>query len=594
VIKARTLLLPAAALAFAWAFVAAITGGIDAHFAGVAIRARGAFRPLLAGFVLLAAYAALNRDAFARTADRIAQFIARAALPIAVATSLLLGALTIVYGSFTAGGSDSYGYVSEAYGWLRGELPKPIPIPYTLSFPSSDMIQIPLGYHEGPQPHTMVPTYAVGLPLLMAAAAVAGECGPFLVTPISAVLLVWCTFLLARRMAGPATGAVAAVVIATAPVVLFQAMAPMSDVPAGACWTAALVVSLGSAPLAAGIFTAIGLLIRPNILPLVLVPFVAVATGASGRRRWASAALFAAPVALTALFIAAVNTTWYGSPGGSGYGNTRDLYSAGNIWPNIKLYAAWFWQSESPWAIVGVLALVPRLRPKFVDVRALALSVAAILVTLGCYLAYSTFDVWWYLRFLLPAAGAAAALIAVGVVALARAVPAPWGRLAACITLTALASAGVTFASRANVFGGLRDSERHYIEVGEFISSALPANAAIFAIQHSGSLRFYGGRMTLRFDWIDKGWESRAAGEIERIGLHPYLVVDDFELPQVRAVFGFPESERLPYPVVARMRELGGTTVFDLGSRPPLTAPVALEPGNARRCSGPGLTLRVK
>jgi len=578
---------------FVWALVAAFTGGIDAHIAGVAIRARGAYRPLLAGFALLAAHAALNRDAFARSADRVAQRLAAAAVPIAIAASLLVGVLTVVYGSFTAGGSDSYGYVSEAYGWLRGELPKPIPIPYTLPFPNSDMMQIPLGYHEGPRPHTMVPTYAVGLPLLMAGAALAGECGPFLVTPICAVLLVWCTFLLAKRTAGPATGAVAAIVIATTPVVLFQAMAPMSDVPAGACWTAALVAALDSAPLAAGSFTAIGLLIRPNILPLVLVPFVAIGTGASGRRRWASAALFAVPVALAALFIAAVNTTWYGSPGGSGYGNTRDLYSVGNIWPNIKLYTAWFWQSESPWAIVGILAFVPRVRPS-ADTRTLAVSVAAILVTLACYLPYSTFDVWWYLRFLLPAAGAAATLIAVGLVALARAVPAPWGRLAACITLTALSSAGVTFASGANVFGGLRDSERHYIEVGEFVSSALPANAAIFAIQHSGSLRFYGGRMTLRFDWIDKGSEGHAAAEVEGVGLHPYLVVDDFELPQARVVFGFAEGERLPYPVVARMRELGGTTVFDLGSSAAVSAPVALEPGNARRCSGPGVPLRLK
>jgi hypothetical protein len=59
-------------------------------------------------------------------------------------------------------------------------------------------------------------------------------------------------------------------------------------------------------------------------------------------------------------------------------------------------------------------------------------------------------------------------------------------------------------------------------------------------------------------------------------------------------VFGFAEGERLPYPVVARMRELGGTTVFDLASGAPISAPVALEPGNARRCSGPGVPLRVK
>src|SRR5262249_29830537 len=159
---------------------------------------------------------------------------------------------------------------------------------------------------------------------------------------------------------------------------------------------------------------------------------------------------------------------------------------------------------------------------------------------LAAYLAYGTFEVWLYLRFLLPAGGAAATLIGVGSVTVARAVPTPWGRLAAAATLAALVATTVSFAWRASVFGGLRDGERRYIEVGEFVARALPANAAIFAVQHSGSLRFYGARMTLRFDRIEQGSEARVAAEVERAGLHPYLVADDFELPQVRSKFALP------------------------------------------------------
>jgi hypothetical protein len=194
----------------------------------------------------------------------------------------------------------------------------------------------------------------------------------------------------------------------------------------------------------------------------------------------------------------------------------------------------------------------------------------------------------------MPAAGAMATLIAIGVVALTDVLPTPWGRLAASATLVGLVTATMTFASRQPTFGPFRDSEGRYIEIGEFVSQSLPPNAAILAIQHSGSLRFYGGRMTLRFDWIENGAERHAAADLERIGLHPYLVLDDFEQPQFRSQFGVPPGNRLPFPVVARMRELGGTTVYDLASHPLASSPVALEPGHARRCSGPEAPLRIR
>src|SRR6185503_3124035 len=123
------------------------------------------------------------------------------------------------------------------------------------------------------------------------------------------------------------------------------------------------------------------------------------------------------------------------------------------------------------------------------------IAVLMILVTLACYLAYLRFDVWWFLRFLLPAAGAAATLIAVGAITLARVVPRPWGLFAAIATLAMLAVSTVPFAAREGVFGGIQALERRYVDAGEFVARRLPGNAVVFAAQHSGSVRFYGGRM---------------------------------------------------------------------------------------------------
>src|SRR5262249_56235029 len=100
------------------------------------------------------------------------------------------------------------------------------------------------GYRLGPLPHTMLPTYPPGLPALMALATVAGVCGPFLVVPACGGLLVWCTFVLGRRAAGPLAGVLAALVVGASPVLLMLSPSPITDVPSGAFWTAALAAAL--------------------------------------------------------------------------------------------------------------------------------------------------------------------------------------------------------------------------------------------------------------------------------------------------------------------------------------------------------------
>ena len=143
----------------------------------------------------------------------------------------------LYFGTFTAAGADAYGYMSQAYGWARGELPGPPRVALALPLRESDALQMPLGYRGGREPHSMVPTYAPGMPLLMAVFLVFGACGPYLVVPATAALLVWAVFVWARRTIGSTGALLAAVVVTVTPVVLWQAILPMSDVPAGAAWT---------------------------------------------------------------------------------------------------------------------------------------------------------------------------------------------------------------------------------------------------------------------------------------------------------------------------------------------------------------------
>ena len=74
--------------------------------------------------------------------------------------------------------------------------------------------------------------------------------------------------------------------------------------------------------------------------------------------------------------------------------------------------------------------------------------------------------------------------------------------------------------------------------------------------------------------------------ELERLGLHPYMVIEDWEMPQMRDWFGLAPDAPAPWPLVARMREPVGVSVLDMSSQPAAgTVPAALEPGGTPLCS---------
>jgi hypothetical protein len=585
----RRLLLILAGISFAWGVVVILTGGVDWRIAGVAVRSRAPDRPFIIGITLLLAQAIAYRQAFARDAARVTDAVRPLVPAFALGVAAALAAYAAYFGWFTASGSDAYGYVSQAYLWASGALPSAQPIPIEVPWPSGDVSLAPLGYRPGPQPHTIVPTYAPGLPLIMAAASVAGACGPFLVVPAFAAAAVWGAFVLGRRTSGAAAGLLAAALVATSPTMLFMALAPMSDVPAAALWTAAACAALGTRRRDAvwcGVFSAAGLLVRPNLPVVPVVFFVHLALTSSGRERAIRPVIYAIPVAVVVAIVALLNATWYGSPLNSGYGSTAEIFSASSILPNLSRYPVWLWQSQSPFVLLALLPLVPPFS-RFANRAAVRLCAALFLVTLFSYLVYFSFEEWWYLRFLLPAIPALMVLLASGLVALRRHIGDPWGGIVAIAATLVMVLLTTRFTYGHVGPAGIQGGERRYAEVGAFVSRTLPPNAIVLAVQESGSVRFYGGRMTIRWDLIDRDWTARAPAELERLGLHPYLVIEDFELPQFRDWFGLPAGSRLPWPLVARMRERGGVSVHDLAAQPGTIAPVSLEPGGTPRCAGP-------
>ncbi len=137
------------------------------------------------------------------------------------------------------------------------------------------------------------------------------------------------------------------------------------------------------------------------------------------------------------------------------------------------------------------------------------------------------------------------------------------------------------------MFGPFQRSEHRYADFGNFIVAQLPPDAIFFAMQHGGSIRYYAGRHTLRYDLLDSGTAPRAITAVEELGLHPYLAIEDGELDLVRKSFGLPAGAPLPWPHIARMHALGGLSIYDLATHPSKVGPIPIEPGQAPPYSAP-------
>src|SRR4051812_21702882 len=109
-----------------------LSGGLSVSVAGLSIRARDPWRAVIVAIVLIVIDIAVNRRAWTVATDRVAARVARWSAAAACVVALLLAVHGLAFGSFTAGGSDSYRYVSQAYGLARGGLsgpPPPAPAP---------------------------------------------------------------------------------------------------------------------------------------------------------------------------------------------------------------------------------------------------------------------------------------------------------------------------------------------------------------------------------------------------------------------------------------------------------------------------------
>jgi hypothetical protein len=396
---------------------------------------------------------------------------------------------------------------------------------------------------------------------------VLGPCAQYFVVPLLAGLTVWLAFLLGRRLTGRASiGVSAALVLSTSNPFVFSLLWPMSDVPASAAWTLALVLALPGTSLAgllAGLASSAAVLIRPNLVPLGLVIGVALLSRAVRDRRVSARALkpalaFACGMLPGVAAVALVNHHLYGSPFLSGYGSPGELYALGGLGRNARNYLGWILDSGSAYVLLGMLAILgpwPRtVAPPASHVPLRVLFGGFIVVMWLSYLFYSPFDAWWYLRFLLPVWPLALDLL-------------KRLRLPGAEALVVILAFGLFLHGQRGVVGGgmpgLRQLENRYAAAGDHVRRTTEPDAIVLAMQHSGSVRYYGGRQSVRYDLLDPAWLDRGAQSLAARGYHVLALLEDWEEPLFRKRFASGNRlGRLDWRPVAEVSP--GVRLYDL------------------------------
>jgi len=477
----------------------------------------------------------------------------------AIALAVLIVAAR--YGSYVAGGSDSYCYVHQSERWaavlrhpFAARLQEIEPLALDAPWPRAPAAFAPTGHIPSPTVRgAAVPMCPAGVSIAMALFRLIGApAAVFAVVPVCGVVLVLATAVTGGRY-GARIGLAAALLVASSPAFLYQLVQPMSDVPAAALWMLAVACATGTSPRRvawAGAASSGAILVRPNLVPLALVigAFLLFRPERSWRQRVRATLTYAAWCLPGCLAVASIQWTLYGSPLSSGYGPNEVLFRAERVPTNLTRYVRWLSDMYTP--LVALAALAPLLLPGALTL----LCVGLVLVNVALYLPYLVFDDWTYLRFLLPTIPLLLVLVVAVVDAVLRRSRVTRTTPLLAVMSIVLATVFVRHARDGSTFR-LQQMEARFERAGRYVGERLPANAIVVTLWESGSVRHYGHRNTLVWDQLDPEWLDRALQYLRSRGWRPYLLFEGAEEGNFRARFAAAsEVGAVDWPPVAEIQ----------------------------------------
>ncbi|HZZ20230.1 MAG TPA: hypothetical protein VFE25_12710 [Opitutaceae bacterium] len=402
------------------------------------------------------------------------------------------------------GGSDTSGYFNEAHLLSHFRIHEPTrALPGLPAESAPPYLYVPLGFRPAPgMPGVLVPTYPPGLSLLIIPAAWtvgwrhAGDLILILHSLGGLVLL----YVLGREFGLSTYWSLAgSALLAVSPLYLHMSLWAMSDIPAMTWALAAAVASWKSRSraswaLAAGLCAGIGFLVRPSNF-LIAAPML-VLIGASPRRLLL--AILGGIPCLAAWM--AINHAAYGGYLQSGYGAIGEEFHRNLVAGTLRFCAIWM-----PIAVGPIVVLTPLVLLALAKRTRVALALLAwVVVYVAFYLPYRwTHEDWWFLRFLLPAVPA---FILSGLIGLetmnATTLASPRGRPLAIILIVMFVCSAKFSVYQIERFHALSigRGEEKYGRIGDWLKANVPEDAALIAMQYSGSDYYFSHYVVIRAD----------------------------------------------------------------------------------------------
>jgi hypothetical protein len=437
-----------------------------------------------------------------------------------------------------AAGADSSGYFNSARLLAAGELRTKLRVPREFG-DQSDVNTAhfsPLGFKLFPNHPDLVPSYPTGLPLHFAVAGrlIGWGAGPLIVQLLAAVGAVWLCYLVAREL-GVAfeLAAAGAAMLAAFPVFIFTSIQTLSDTLA-TTWTLGAFFCASRARVdrrwsaVCGAAFAIAVLVRPT--NLLLAPALVVWLGLDARRL----ALFVCGGLPGAGWLALYNHHLYGGALRTGYGGGFEAFAWHYGAPTAVHFAKWLGLLLPTVMLALPFAALARHDTRGRELAALGLAVTAIV---GVYLFYDvSHDVWWCLRFILPAVAALILAGVLGAEGIARGPAARWPRAfrpVAAIVLTVWATAISSYWVRHLHVLYVPRYERAYAEAAQMVRERLPGDALVVCSVFSGALYYYTEMSALVYDTITAGEFARYVALARSAGRPVYAVIFRMEEDEV-------------------------------------------------------------
>jgi hypothetical protein len=516
--------------------------GIEFQIGSLEIRSHSPFR-------ILAVTAVLAVIRWRIGIESNAALLMRLVLLTAIAGSVLTWLRFLVT---SVGGADSYGYASAARLIASGRLIDAASIADWLSAPNRLALASPLGWTPAPDGAGIAPTFPIGVSALMALfTLIGGPSAVFFVAPVTAAITLWLVHRLAREWVDHETALFAAAMVAWNPLFITYAKQPMSDMAATMWVVLALLLAVqrsNTTAFLAGLAAGAAVMTRPALLVAAAVIALAAHRGESPKRRLLFAAL---GLGIVVLIQMAIQSTLFGLPFSTGYGAAANLFSLSHVPQNLKIFLGGHaWDVVGPlWIpglIIGIFAArpEPRLKPA-----------AVFLATMAPYLFYLPFDHWETLRFLLPGLAPLTIVIADGLMHIARM---PRNPMVAAVVVTAfmaiVAGRSENLLRKSSVWE-VAELEQRYPLAGEWIKVNTPPESVVLANQHSGSLRWYAGRQTLRWDFLDPAALAQTVDELQSRGATVYVALEGDEVAMFDQRFAG-VIDRLQVDHVGRVRNV--------------------------------------